>query len=270
MKQQMAEPAPVPVQPDAMVLADSTLVDRVRAGDPVAFELIMRRYNRRLFRLARSILRNDSEAEDVVQESYVRAYEKLDDFIGPTGFSAWLCRIAANEALGRLRKRGRVISLDDYVTDADGGADVRRIETMKTQQPDPERLAVNSELRRLIEGAVDALPDDFRAVFVLRAVEGLSVSETAECLSIRPETVKTRFHRARRHLQDSLGAQFDALLPSAFAFGGQHCDRIVAAVLTRLGPSYETAQQLAEASPGPMPRIQPKDSTSNRNSKKED
>lgn len=211
----------------------------------------MRRYNRRQYRLARSILKNGSEAEDVVQEAYVRAYEKLGDFIGPNGFSAWLGKIVVNEALGRLRKRGRVISLDDYVKGAEGSADIRRIETIRTQQPDPERLAVNSELRRLLEDAIDALPDDFRAVFVLRAVEGMSVSETAACLSIRPETVKTRFHRARRLLQDSLGARIDTLMPSTFAFGGQHCDRTVAVVLARLGPSFKTAQRRAKASTKP-------------------
>jgi RNA polymerase sigma-70 factor (ECF subfamily) len=193
--------------------------------------------------MARSILRNEPEAEDVVQESYVRAYEKIDDFIGPAGFSAWLGRIVVNEALGRLRTRGRVISLDDYGDGPGNGADIRRIETIKTQQPDPERLAVNSELRRLLENAIDALPDDFRVVFVLRAVEGLSVVETAEYLSIRPETVKTRFHRARRHLQDNLGAQFETLMPSTFAFAGEHCDRIVAAVLERLEPSFAAARR---------------------------
>jgi len=270
MKEQTASPAPVPGQSKATAPTGAQLVDRVRAGDAVAFELIMRRYNQRLYRLARGILRNDSEAEDVVQESYVRAFEKLDDFIGPDGLSAWLCRIAVNEALGRLRKRGRVISLDDYVCGADGGADVRRIETMRTQQPDPERLAANSELRQLLEAAIDALPDEFRAVFVLRAVEGMSVSETAQCLSIRPETVKTRFHRGRHLLQGALGTRLDTLMPSAFAFAGENCDRIVAAVLTRLGPSLETARRRVEVSPGRMAARQPADTNSNRKPKKED
>lgn len=215
-------------------LADHELVRRARTGDAAAFELIMRRYNRRLFRLARSILRNGAEAEDVVQETYVRAYAKLGDFIGPHGFSAWLGKIAAHEALGRLRGSGRVVSLDDYVTSGDGDADVRRIETMTSRQPDPERLTGNGELRRLLEQAIDALPDDFRSVFVLRAVEGMSVADTAEALSLRPETVRTRFHRARHRLQETLGARFDALMPTAFEFGGARCDRIVAAVLARL------------------------------------
>jgi RNA polymerase sigma-70 factor (ECF subfamily) len=217
----------------------------VRAGDAAAFELIMRRHNRRLFRLARSVLRNGAEAEDVVQETYVRAFAKLDDFTGPDGFPAWLARIAYNEALGRVRGWERVVSLHDYVSDGDGGDDVRRIETMTSRHPDPERLSGNGELRRLLEDAIDALPDDFRAVFVLRAVEGMSIAETAEALAIRPETVKTRFHRARRRLQATLGARFEALMPAAFEFGGARCDRIVATVLARLRPAFEAARPTA-------------------------
>jgi RNA polymerase sigma-70 factor (ECF subfamily) len=270
MLQQDADPAPLPVQTDTPALADATLVERVRAGDPAAFELIMRRYNRRLFRLARGVLKNGAEAEDAVQEAYVRAYDKLDDFIGPAGFSAWLGRIIVNEALGRLRKRGRVISFDDYARSAEGGADVRRIETMTARQPDPERLAASGELRRLLEDAIDTLPDDFRAVFVLRAVEGMSVAETAEVLSIRPETVKTRFHRARLFLQDALGAQFDALMPSALAFAGRDCDRVVAAVLSRLGTSFEAAHRRTDVLSKPQPKTLPADSTSTRTSGKED
>lgn len=241
MKQQRADPAFAAVHPEAPLLSDPILVERARNGDAAAFELIMRRYNRRLYRLARSILRNGAEAEDVVQDAYVRAYEKLDGFVGPTGFSAWLCRIATNEALGRLRRRGRVVLLDDYARGADGAVGYQGIESIMSQQPDPERLAANGELRRLLEVAIDALPDDFRAVFVLRAVEGMSLVETAECLSIRPETVKTRFHRARLLLQAALGARFETLMPSVFAFGGEHCDRIVEAVMIRLRPAFASS-----------------------------
>jgi RNA polymerase sigma-70 factor, ECF subfamily len=234
-------------------LSDYELVERVRAGDAVAFELIMRRHNRRLFRLARSVLRNGAEAEDIVQETYVRAYAKLDEFVGPHGFAAWLARIAFNEALGRARGWGRVVSLDEHVSGGEGDGDVQRIETMRTPQPDPERLAGNGELRRLLEDAIDALPDDFRAVFVLRAVEGMGIAETAETLSIRPETVKTRFHRARGRLQETLGASFDALMPGAFDFGGERCDRIAAAVLARLRPSFEAARHKAARSGAMLP-----------------
>lgn len=211
-----------------------TLVERARGGDPIAFELIMRRYNQRLYRLARSIVKNGTEAEDVVQESYLRAYEKLADFIGPGGFSTWLGRIVINEALGRRRKSGRVVFLHDYVESKVAGGDQRWTEMMNSPEPSPERLAANSELARLLEAAINSLPDKFRTVFMLRAVEGMTVQETAGLLAIRPETVKTRFHRARQLLQASLGAQCDALMPSMFPLGGAHCDRLVAAVLGRL------------------------------------
>ena len=227
----------------APALTDYGLVERVRAGDAAAFELIMRRHNRRLFRLARSVLRNGAEAEDVVQETYVRAFAKLDDFKGPDGFSAWLARIAYNEALGRVRGWGRVVSLHDHVSDGNGDGDVRSVETMTSPHPDPERLSGHAELRRMLEAAIDALPDDFRAVFVLRAVEGMSVAETAEALAIPSETVKTRFHRARHRLQETLGARFEARMPAAFEFGGARCDRIVAAVLVRLGPALQAARR---------------------------
>jgi RNA polymerase sigma-70 factor, ECF subfamily len=222
---------------------DALLVERIRSGDSAAFEFIMRRYNRRLYRLARAILKNGPESEDVVQEAYVRAYEKLDGFIGPSGFSAWLGKIVVNEALGRLRKRDQGILVDDHVKGADGNADVRHMERIEAQQPDPERLAASSELRRLLEDAIDALPDDYRAVFMLRAVEGMTISETAEWLSIRPETVKTRFHRARRLLRSALGEHSSTSIPSAFTFAGQDCDRTFAAVLSFLGPSFEAVQQ---------------------------
>lgn len=218
-------------------LSDCGLVERVRAGDAAAFELIMRRHNRRLFRVARSVLRNAAEAEDVVQETYVRAFARLDEFRGPDGFPAWLARIAYNEALGRVRGAERVVSLHDYLSQGDGDGDVRHIESMTSPHPDPERQTGYGELRRMLEDAIDALPEDFRAVFVLRAVEGMSVAETAEALAIPPETVKTRLHRARHRLQEALGARFDALMPAAFEFGGARCDRIVAAVLARIGPA---------------------------------
>ncbi len=244
----------------AAALSDYELVERVRAGDAVAFELIMRRHNRRLFRLARSILRSGPEAEDVVQETYVRAYASLDQFVGPHSLAAWLARIATNEALGRLRGWGRVVSLEQYAGGEDGAA--RPIETMPPRPADPERLTGNGELRRLLEGAIDALPDDFRTVFVLRAVEGMSIAETAEALSIRPETVKTRFHRARHRLQETLGARLDALLPATFEFGGDRCDRIVATVLVRLRPAFDEARRGRHASAAPaLPDNEPDGST---------
>ncbi|HMJ04763.1 MAG TPA: RNA polymerase sigma factor [Chthoniobacterales bacterium] len=222
---------------------DVALVARVRAGDVAAFELIMRRHNQRLYRLARGILRNPTDAEDAVQEAYMRSFEKLGDFIGPTGFPAWLGQIVVNESLGRLRKQGRVISFEDHIAESggrplhrpiDGMQQARYGGDMKSQEPDPERLAASGELRRLIERAVDSLPEDFRTVFILRAVEGLSVAETGDYLGIRPETVKTRFHRARKQIQETMGNQIDFLVPSVFGFAGDRCDRIVDGVLQRL------------------------------------
>jgi RNA polymerase sigma-70 factor (ECF subfamily) len=242
LPQPIRRPASPPVPAGAPGPSDHGLVERVRAGDAAAFELIMRRHNRRLFRLARSVLRNAAEAEDVVQETYVRAFARLGEFRGPEGFSAWLARIAYNEALGRVRASKRVVSLHDHMSDG-GDGDGCRVETMTSPHPDPEHLTGAGELRRLLEHAIDALPDDFRAVFVLRAVEGMSVAETAQALSIPPETVKTRLHRARHRLQEALGARFEALMPAAFEFGGARCDRIVAAVLARLGPALEVARQ---------------------------
>ena len=250
-------PRPSPQRPSgsvsagAPVLSDDELVERVRAGDAVAFELIMRRHNRRLFRLARSILRSGAEAEDVVQETYVRAYANLDQFVGPHNLAAWLARIAANEALGRVRGWGRVVSLDEYMGEEAVAA--RPVETMTSRHFDPERVTGNSELRRLLEGAIDALPDEFRTVFVLRAVEGMSIAETAEALSIRPQTVKTRLHRARHRLQETLGARLDALLPVTFDFGGERCDRIVQAVLARLRPSFDVARHDASRPAAALP-----------------
>jgi RNA polymerase sigma-70 factor (ECF subfamily) len=207
-----------------MAPTDTELIARIRAGDVVAFELVMRRYNRRLFRIARSILKDPSEAEDALQESYMRAYANIGSFQGPDGFSAWLCRIVSNEALGRLRQRARVVSLETYRSSFDGEERSREVEMFKATQPGPERLAASSEIRRALEQAIDALP----------AIEGMSITETAESLGIRPETVKTRFHRARRILRDRLAGQFEQAMPGAFEFAGERCDRIVAAVLARI------------------------------------
>lgn len=227
--------APSNQDPGPAALSDAELVGRVLRGDTGVYELVMRRYNRRMYRTARSIVADDSEAEDIVQDAYVRAYLKLDQFRGPDGLGAWLTRIASNEALGRLRRGKRVVFLEDHMQperESDDNEDSD--EPMSSWRPGPERLAVSDELGRLIEDAIDRLPVDFRSVFMLRAVEGLSVAETAESLSLRPETVKTRFHRARRLLQKSLADQVVDQLPAAYQFAGARCDRLVAGVMTRL------------------------------------
>jgi RNA polymerase sigma-70 factor (ECF subfamily) len=216
--------------------SDAQLAIRARRGDDLAFELIMRRHNRRLFRLARSLVGRDHEAEDVLQEAYVRAYTRLDDLASDDALGGWLARIVANEAFGRLRAAARVVSLEEFRAKAAMDQEDDADRGPASDQPDPERLAASSELRRLLEVAVDALPEEFRTVFVLREVEGLSTAETAAYLAIRPETVKTRLHRARRQLQEALGVQLLAASPSLFAFQGRRCDRMVSRVLGRLPP----------------------------------
>jgi RNA polymerase sigma-70 factor (ECF subfamily) len=204
-------------------LSDEDVLARVSAGDIAAFELIMRRYNRRLFRAVRAILKDDGEVEDVIQEAYVSAYAHLSDFSGRARFSTWLTRIAIHEAFGRLRKRRRVEPWDGTGEDE-----------MMTPIPSPEKHASDGELRKLLERVVDTLPEAFRTVFVLRAVEQLSVAETSEVLGIPEDTVKTRLHRARGLLQSRIEAHVGDRVPDLYDFQGAQCDDIVARVLGRL------------------------------------
>jgi RNA polymerase sigma-70 factor (ECF subfamily) len=210
---------------------DGELLRRMRGGDADAFAAVMRRNNQRLYRLARGILRDPDDAEEAVQEGYLRAFTHLDGFKGEASLATWLARIVANEALGCLRRRRPNVELDavadTLVTDSPSG------------MPDPaslnpERSAARQEIRRAIEAAVDALPAPFRTVFVLRAIEQLSTRDTALALGIPEETVKTRFHRANRLLRESLSEHFAAIWDDAFPFAGARCDRIVANVLARL------------------------------------
>jgi RNA polymerase sigma-70 factor (ECF subfamily) len=199
--------------------SDEALVERVRGGDLGALEALMRRHNRLLYRTARAILRDDAEAEDAVQEAYLRAYRALDGFRGESKFSTWLVRIAANEALMRRRARRRT-------------ADVVPLEAMTELQSEEERG--DDMLRRLLEKRIDALPDDYRAVFMLRAVEDFSVEETAQALGIPEATVRSRFFRARGLMRESLAREMDLGMENAFGFAGERCDRTVAKVLDRI------------------------------------
>jgi RNA polymerase sigma-70 factor (ECF subfamily) len=218
--------------------SDVTLAERVGAGDAHAFELIMRRHNRMLYRIARSILRDDSEAEDCLQSAYLLAYRSIAGFGGRAKLSTWLTRIVINEALRRRQqtaRRGVVISLDGIPA---SDTPLHLAVEFATSEPGPEREAMRRELRLLIEHQIDKLPEAFRGVFVLRAIEGLSVEETADLLSIPAATVRTRFFRARSLLREALAQEVDIALDGAFAFAGARCNRIVAAVLARLsGPS---------------------------------
>ncbi len=215
-------------------LPDLDVAKRVLAGEPALFELIMRRYNRRLFRIARGILGEDAEAEDAVQDAYVKAYFRLGQFRGPDGFATWLCRITSREALMRRRARSRarlttLSELDLAPSPEATMADVR------STHSNPEAGLHERQLYALMEQAIDALPEAYRSVFMLRAVEQMTVAETAQCLDLEEATVKTRLHRARRRLQQGLSGELSAALTGVFDFDGERCDRLVRGVFQRIG-----------------------------------
>jgi RNA polymerase sigma-70 factor, ECF subfamily len=198
--------------PEWRALSDEEVVRKVRAGDAPLFEVLMRRYNQRLYRVARTILRDDTEAEDVMQHAYVEGYLHLGQFAGRAAFSTWLTQIAVYEALARVRRRDRERPADPLAD-----ADEDTMSTVKSSRPDPEQQALQGEARVLLESAIEALPTAYRSVFVLRDVEGMSTAETAECLDLSEEAVKTRLHRARALLRDELferagGRRLDGLL----------------------------------------------------------
>lgn len=205
-------------------LADQSIVARVLTGDVAAFELLMRRNNARVFRAVRAILRSDADAEDVMQEAYVRAFEHLGSYEGRASFASWLVRIAVNEALQRSRRARQLSPLDDN----------EEVLSMPATGSTPEQRTSDGELREVLERAIGELPEDFRLVFVLRAVEQMPVAEIAACLELREETVKTRFFRARQRLRQALMNRFDASTSSVFEFHLDRCDRVVFAVLERL------------------------------------
>jgi len=215
--------------------SDEEIVERVRAGETPLFEELMRRYNQRLYRAARSIVRDDLEAEDVMQHAYVRAYTHLDQFAGRARFSTWLTRIAVNEALARARRRARHSGVDG------GDGDGRPGPPVVDERPDPERQAQAAELGRLLESAIDDLPEIYRTAFVLREAEGLDIPEVAECLEISEDAVRTRVHRARVLLRRGLLERTGATRMSAFLFEKPRCDRVVARVFTRLGVGRSSA-----------------------------
>jgi RNA polymerase sigma-70 factor, ECF subfamily len=217
--------APATLMSSSSALLDEEIVSRILAGETPLFEVLMRRHNERLYRAARAILRDDADAEDVMQEAYVKAYANLKQFDGRARFSTWLTRIAVHDALARARRRGRYEAVDDIT-----------LETMMPPMPtlDPERLAFARELGALIESAVDGLADGSREVFMLRQIEGLSTAEVADVLGISEDLVKTRLSRARSALQRDLLARTDAAASTAFTFGQARCDRVVAVVLQRI------------------------------------
>lgn len=210
---------------------DTELVRRALARDGRAFRIIVERHNRRLYRIARSILRNDSEAEDAVQEAYVNAFEHLGAFRGDSSLATWLARITMNEALGRLRRERPSVDLETLE-----GQRTKIIQFPQTATSgDPERTMAQRQILQLVEQATDNLPESFRIVFITRVIEGMSVEETADLLGLKVETVKTRLHRARRLVREQLDKQIGPVLMDAFPFAGRRCERMTNAVMQRLG-----------------------------------
>jgi RNA polymerase sigma factor (sigma-70 family) len=225
---------PIPATRTAAALDDAELARRVADHDTTAFEALMRRYNARLFRVARAILKDDAEAEDALQEAYLAAYGHIASFRSDATLSTWLTRIVINEALGRLRRRKRDVVLP-FAPTAHNDQDEEAPIVSDDPSASPEAAALRAELRRLLERRIDELPVGFRTAFLLREVEELSVEETAQCLSIPEPTVRSRLFRARALLRDSLSRDLDATTLDVFGFAGERCDRIVADVLARLG-----------------------------------
>jgi len=225
--------------PAAATLADSdvALARRIASGDVAAFEALMRKHNRRLYRLARAMLRDDAEAEDALQEAYLAAHRAAGAFRGEARLATWLSRLVTNECLGRMRKRARRENVFPIGSlDADDETEVASCESRRAPTG-PDAALVRAQMRSLLERKLDGLPETFRSVFVLRAVEELNVEETAQCLGIPEATVRTRYFRARSLLRESLAQEMDLAERDLYEFGGRHCDRVVAAVLARIAPT---------------------------------
>jgi RNA polymerase sigma-70 factor (ECF subfamily) len=210
-------------------VTDEDLIHRIRRGETALYEIVMRRYNQRIYRVARTILRNDAEAEDVMQEAYVRAYEHLSEFAGKAKFATWLTKIAVYEALARLRRR-EMAGAPKSISDVNSHI----MNRVMTEERDPERQAYDHELRSVLEHAIDALPENYRSVFLLRVVEGLDVNETATALDIGEEAVKTRLHRGRALLRKELERRAGIAAPQLFPFHLSRCDRVVEGVMRRI------------------------------------
>jgi RNA polymerase sigma-70 factor, ECF subfamily len=211
--------------------SEAELIQRAKAREETAIRAILQANNRRLFRIARGILRNDSEAEDVVQETYIRALTHLDGFRGESSLSTWLSRIAMNEAMGRMRGKRPSLELDSLSQDRREA----EIIPFPAASSDPEKSMAQRQIQEVVEHAIDQLPEPFRLVFITRVMEEMTVEETAELLSLKPETVKTRLHRARALLRQNVEKEIGPVILEAFPFAGRGCERLTEAVLRRLG-----------------------------------
>jgi RNA polymerase sigma-70 factor (ECF subfamily) len=217
---------------------ETDLIARATQNDPAAVRAIISLYNRRLYRLARSVVRDDHEAEDVLQAAYGRAFTNLREFRAQSGICTWLARIVLNEALGRLRvqRTHDLVPLQDR--------EHAKSLPLEDKEPDPERLTAQREIQRLLEKAIGHLPQEFRLVLVMRTIEGMSIEETAELLGIRPESVKTRLHRARSILRAELEKDIGPLLTDTFPFDGERCQRLTARALEHLKGTVETGRPI--------------------------
>lgn len=218
-------------------LSEARLVALARAGDAGAFRQIMTRFNQRLFRIARSVIRDDAEAEDVLQEAYTRAFSGFSAFRGDSGLFTWLVSITLNEARGRLRRRRPMVDLHEIEAAQERGAEIL-IFPSQTRTANPEEEAARAQIRNLLELAIDNLPEAFRIVFIMREIDGCSVESTAEALGLRPETVKTRLFRARKLLRANLDETFSTALTETFPFLGARCTRVTDDVIRRIAPVY--------------------------------
>jgi RNA polymerase sigma-70 factor, ECF subfamily len=216
----------------AAARSEDDLVARARERDEFAIRTLIQRHNQRLYRIARGILRDDAEAEDAMQEGYLKAFSHLDDFEGNAAIGTWLCRIVINEALSRLRQRRPTVEWNSMEDAGMLSAEIIRFST--ETRPDPERAAAQRQIRGLLEQAIDRLPDDFRIVLIARVVEEMSVQETATMLGIRPETVKTRLHRARLALRRTIEAQIGPAATEVFPFEDPRCRRTADIVIAKL------------------------------------
>jgi RNA polymerase sigma-70 factor, ECF subfamily len=222
-------------------LSDSALVERIGTGDQLAFEAVMRKYNGKLYRIARAILKNDSDAEDVLQDAYLDAYRHIGEFRGGSELATWLTRIVINQALMRVRKERRRSSIVPFRNALMHETDSPEAQVPDQQSESPSASVIRAETRRMLERRIDELPVAFRTVFIMREVEEMSVEETARCLSITPATVRTRLFRARALLREALARDIDTATGDVFAFAGARCDRIVSSVLARLNSGDRSA-----------------------------
>ena len=231
---------PARPQPASAQLDDGALLSRIRVQDHAAFEILMRRYNGRLFRVARAIVRDDAAAEDVLQDAYLDAYRHIGDFLGESHVATWLTRIVINHALMRLRKQKRERVVVPFTEPAGSKREPAENTVADERTESPTTATFRGEIRRLLERRIDELPFAFRTVFVMREIEDMSVDETAAALSIPPATVRTRLFRARALLREALAREMDSATLDVFGFAGERCDRIVASVLNRIAGARGT------------------------------